>query len=144
MSKAYKLISPNDPRLKMKSDPFDFDNPEHLEALYEAEKILLFSKNGCGIALPQIGVNIRAFIIRWAGQKTYVINPFIIKKGGRVLGDREGCLTYPNKTRVMKRYTEIQATYQNVDKTPVTRVLTGMEARIYQHEYDHCEGKTIW
>ena len=52
----------------------------------------------------------------------------------------EGCLSYPGKERNIRRSKTIDVEYYN-GKEHISETLTGMIARIFQHEYDHLNGK---
>jgi len=52
----------------------------------------------------------------------------------------EGCLTYPGLWLKVKRPVWIKATWEDTQGTVGEYKLEGLEARIFQHEYDHMEG----
>lgn len=143
MSELYNLISKTDPRLHQKSIPFEYDDPFAWEALRAAEKILDLKKGAVGIALPQIGMMKRAFIIKWAGKKRICINPQILNKSGKLIADGEGCLSFPNFRKVMKRWTQLKVQYMTELGEVFEGTLINFEARIFAHEFDHLEGRTI-
>lgn len=53
----------------------------------------------------------------------------------------EGCFSVPLTTGVVNRYEAIMATYYNAVGDKVERVMEGWEARVFQHETDHLNGK---
>ena len=54
--------------------------------------------------------------------------------------ESEGCLSYPGLFIKIKRPTEIRARITDWQKNIDTFKLTGLTARIFQHEYDHLQG----
>lgn len=53
----------------------------------------------------------------------------------------EGCLSIPGIRALVPRYSEIEITYTNEQSERVVLVLTDFVARVFQHEYDHLDGK---
>jgi len=49
-------------------------------------------------------------------------------------------LTYPGLYLKIRRPVEIKVTYENVDGSVSKQDLKDLEARIFQHEYDHMNG----
>lgn len=67
----------------------------------------MYSANGVGLAAPQIGENLRIFVIDVSSDKEPLnpivfINPKIIKKSGSVCS-QEGCLSFPEVYSDVKR-----------------------------------------
>lgn len=118
------------------------DPKSRLDQLGEM-KIIMIQEKGVGIASNQVGLTDSMFIYTMNnGRIEYVINPEIIKLGKRQTTMKEGCLSYPNKRVYVKRPVEIKVRYHNGAEV-VTKNLRGMEARVWLHEYDHCEGECI-
>lgn len=106
----------------------------------------MYSANGVGLAAPQIGENLRIFVIDVSSDKEPLnpivfINPKIIKKSGSVCS-QEGCLSFPEVYSEVKRaeYVMVKAT----DIKGRSFVMEGKEgsllARAIQHEFDHLDG----
>jgi len=55
--------------------------------------------------------------------------------------DWEGCLSIPGIRALVPRYKEILINYTNQQGLIVEAKLEGFVARIFQHEFDHLEGK---
>jgi len=53
----------------------------------------------------------------------------------------EGCFSVPLATGLVKRYEAIMATYYTPEGKKVERFMKGWEARVFQHETDHLNGK---
>ncbi len=94
-----------------------------------------------GIAAPQIGSDLRAFI--WKGQDMeepeVIFNPKIIRARGE-LKDYDGCLSVPGFYCNTRRAEMIEFTGLNAAGQSIRRKYEGFDARILQHEIDHLEG----
>ena len=53
----------------------------------------------------------------------------------------EGCLSFPGFTADVARAESIVVEFQTVKGKPRRLELSGWEARVFQHEYDHLDGK---
>lgn len=100
--------------------------------------------NGLGLAAPQVGVNLRVFIIDltqvdFDAEPLVFINPEIIEKKGNVLGE-EGCLSFPGLYFDVPRAEEVVVEYQDLEGKRKRLKAFGMTARAIQHENDHLNG----
>ena len=106
----------------------------------------MYANNGVGLAAPQIGENVRVFVIDVATgdeplKPMVFINPKIIKKSGAVKSN-EGCLSFPEAYTDVKRYKNIMVKALNEHGKPfVLEAKDGtLLARAIQHENDHLDG----
>lgn len=106
----------------------------------------MYAQNGVGLAAPQIGENVRVFVIDTATgneplNPIVFINPKIIKKSGAVKSN-EGCLSFPEAYTDVKRYKNIMVKALNEHGKPfVMEAKDGsLLARAIQHENDHLDG----
>lgn len=106
----------------------------------------LYAKNGVGLAAPQIGENLRIFVIDTASgdeplNPRVFINPKIIKKSGAV-NSYEGCLSFPDAYTNVRRYKNVTVKAIGMNGRPfVLEAKDGdLLARAIQHEFDHLEG----
>lgn len=106
----------------------------------------MYSKNGVGLAAPQIGVNYRVFVIDVSMNDEPLnpivfINPKIIKKSGSVISN-EGCLSFPEAYTNVKRYSDVMV--KATDRHGRAFTLEAKDgcllARAIQHEFDHLDG----
>jgi len=102
-------------------------------------------ENGVGLAAPQIGQNIRLFIMKFfLDEETYqfitAINPEIISYSMETEIDEEGCLSVPEVYKKIPRASHIMVKFFDEEMNPHTVEMHGYNARIFQHEYDHLEG----
>jgi len=95
---------------------------------------------GIGLAAPQIGVNLKIFIVLYRFMPKIFINPIIYQRSGESVKDLEGCLSIPRISAPVLRKNIIKITYQDEYLNPRNKMFTGFKARIIQHEYDHLEG----
>ncbi|WP_185859465.1 peptide deformylase [Blattabacterium cuenoti] len=104
---------------------------------------------GIGLAAPQIGKNIRLFIIETPyldgkdlnNYKEVFINAKILKIHGKEYKFNEGCLSIPGIMGNVKRKSNVLIEYYDHNWKKQKKTLTGMCARVILHEYDHLEGK---
>ena len=125
------------------------DYPE-LEQLIADMWETMEAANGVGLAAPQIGRDIRLFVIdsgpmqeegeEHLGIRRAFINAEIVEEAGEDTSYAEGCLSIPDVNGDVERPEEITMTYLDTDFQPHTETFTGMNARVIQHEYDHIEG----
>jgi len=94
---------------------------------------------GYGLAAPQIGIRSRAFIFKG----NFCVDPKIIRGGGSTTIEEEGCLSIPGKYFLVERPTWIKVAYNTLSGNKIESKLTGFEARVFQHEYDHLDGILI-
>jgi peptide deformylase len=106
----------------------------------------MYAQNGVGLAAPQIGENVRAFVIDVATgneplNPMVFINPKIIKKSGAVKSN-EGCLSFPEAYTDVRRYEYVMVKATNEHGKPfVLEAKDGsLLARAIQHENDHLDG----
>lgn len=102
-----------------------------------------------GIAAIQIGIPYKIAVVRLSvgsgrDMLVPVINPSYYKMGERTKSV-EWCLTLPNESFVVKRYKNIKARFLTFNKEGTNLIeanmkLKGLDAFVFQHETDHCNG----
>ena len=102
------------------------------ETMYDAE--------GVGLAAPQIGLNLRLFVMDCEGIKLIAANPEIIATGGEQ-SSHEGCLSVGKVPAVVVRPMKARLRAQNENGEWFERDAEGYAARCFMHETDHCDGK---
>ncbi|MCP4438663.1 MAG: peptide deformylase [Aureispira sp.] len=137
------------PILRKETEEIDADYP-NLDKLLENMYETMYKAKGMGLAAPQIGLNIRLFLIDTAqlddqepGQpyiKAAFINPIIIEEAGKQWDYEEGCLSIPHIRGKVTRQPQIRIEYYDENFELQEKVFTGLTARVIQHEYDHIEG----
>jgi len=66
-------------------------------------------------------------------------NPRITSKSAETNVREEGCLSFPKLHGYVKRHVRIEVEYENVHGVTHAAELSGLPARIFQHEYDHLD-----
>ena len=97
---------------------------------------------GVGLAAPQVGINEQIFVVDTGKEFFAAINPKIIKTAGREVME-EGCLSIPHALVDVKRAKTVWVEFIDQENRQVRLQLTGLVARVFQHEYDHLQGKLI-
>lgn len=150
------IVAYGDPVLKVKAKDITPEYPK-LEALIENMKETMYNAFGIGLAAPQIGLPIRLFLIdaspfaedevlddeERAFLETFkhtFINPVILEETGDEWAFNEGCLSIPDVREDVFRKPNIKIEYLDEDFKKQTLALSGLAARVFQHEYDHIEG----
>ena len=132
-----------DPLLRKKSREIEKIDDRILELLDDMYETLKKSKDGIGIAAPQVGVLKRAIIIDLSdegGEGPYkLINPRIVKaKGEQVC--REGCLSVPGVLGDVIRPAEVIVEALNEKGEKVRIKGKEIMAVVLSHEIDHLDG----
>jgi len=106
------------------------------------------SKNGIGLAAPQIGITKNVCVIN-VKEPIILINPKILESEGEFIF-KEGCLSYPLKTIKVKRHTMIAVEADNLDEPLMLDIRKAgdmndvLEIACVQHEIDHLNGITMF
>lgn len=150
------IVAYGDPILRKVGIEIDKDYPQ-LKELIANMKETMYNAHGVGLAAPQIGKAIRLFLVdtspfaedeelskeERAVLKEFnhvFINPKILEENGDEWAFNEGCLSIPDVREDVFRQEEIIIEYQDENFDKHTKTLTGLAARVFQHEYDHIEG----
>ena len=150
------ILSYGNSVLKMKALPISVKTT-NLETLIKNMWETMYAAQGVGLAAPQVGESIRLFIVDTypfsdnddlsidernflKGFKKVFINPEIIGENGKECFFNEGCLSIPGIREDVKRRGSITIKFQDLNGTFITESLSGIAARVVQHEYDHIEG----
>ncbi len=116
---------------------------KEIRTLVKNMEATLKHANGLGLAAPQVNESLRLCLAQIAGRTTPLINPDIIRKSADRESAEEGCLSLPDVWLNVERSKEIVVRYTDVNGAEQERHLSGMEARIVQHEVDHLDGILI-
>ncbi|WP_338521863.1 peptide deformylase [Candidatus Legionella polyplacis] len=132
----------NDEQLRRVSKPVLNFN-DSLQILIEDMFETMYKFNGIGLSAPQVGKNIRLFVVdifKKKGDQFVLINPEIIKSKG-ITDSYEGCLSIPGVHAWIVRSKEI--TVRALDRFGVyfEKSVNGLLAECFQHEIDHLDGK---
>ncbi|HEY0050489.1 MAG TPA: peptide deformylase, partial [Pyrinomonadaceae bacterium] len=100
----------------------------------------MYAAEGVGLAAPQIGLNLRLFVMDCEGIKLVAANPEIVSAIGEQSG-QEGCLSVGKVPAVVIRASKVKLKAQNVKGEWFEREAEGYAARCFLHETDHCDGR---
>ncbi len=150
------VIAYGDPVLRKIAKEIDKDYPNLTELIANMRETMINSY-GVGLAAPQVGLAIRLFLVDTApfaenddysdSDKAFYksfnrvfINAKIIKEEDEFWNFSEGCLSIPGINEEVSRQAAITIEYYDENFKKHTESLSGLAARVVQHEYDHLEG----
>ncbi len=151
--KELKLIPPRDPRVQSAIAPFNDDmlkdegfkdRKELTEAMFSTMK----KYGGIGLTCNQVGLPFNMFVLGdhiqlEKGLKMACFNPMIISSSEETNMMKEGCLTFPFVFLNIKRPRKVVVKYEDENGDLQEGHLDGMISRIFQHEYDHTQGRVF-
>lgn len=142
--KSLSIVCYPDPVLKRKCDPVEAFEPG-LRDLAVRMIELMRQAEGVGLAAPQVGVPIRLFVFSLAeepGAEQVCVNPKLSALDGADEKE-EGCLSIPGVMVNMRRATKAILDAFDLTEKPFRRVSKDLEARVWQHEMDHLDGRLV-
>lgn len=149
-------IGESNPILRKKSEIVKQPDAVFLRAMRDT----MLQNNGLGLAAPQVGINERVFVMRLLRDNlqnetdettveeskplNYTIlecvNPEILSMSNEMVYGEEGCLSLPKVWKDVPRAREITVRFTDRNGKENMLTLENMNARIFQHEYDHLDG----
>lgn len=116
---------------------------ESLSALIEEMFAVMDAYNGVGLASPQVGVNKRIFVVdtHQNGERLAFINPEILSTSDDSVPYEEGCLSIPGVYKTVYRPSTVEVSFKNEKGKGNIIKVSGLLARVIQHENDHLNGK---
>jgi len=137
--------------LRLQAQAVTDSQDDEIQQIIKTLQDTLSTTQGVGIAAPQISISKRIIIIasrptsRYPSaplmEPTVMINPAFQALSDTREKDWEGCLSIPGIRALVPRYKEILINYTNQHGVLVKARLEGFVARVFQHEFDHLEGK---
>lgn len=98
-----------------------------------------------GLAMPQVGLSLRCFVTNSQGSlPPVVINPSFKQVGTDFISKPERCISNLSYSTYVRRPAKITASWEDADGVPKTALLESMDARIWCHLQDLCDGKPIF
>jgi peptide deformylase len=138
------VLSLPDPVLQQVARPLGGVDPGLAADLVETMR----ARPACvGLAAPQIGVGLRAFVVDVSGHgkarscagEVVLFDPVLLSAQGSVMG-REGCLSIPHLTGDVARAASVVVRGIGVDGAERVVEANAFEARAFLHELDHLDG----
>lgn len=126
--------------LRKKTNPISLE--EDYTPLIGKMKKIMNSRNGVGLASPQVGLDWQLFLTQEFEKDTtrVFINPIITAFSEEKEMREEGCLSIPEVYATVPRSLEVDVHYFNEKGKEIKATFNGFLARIIQHEYDHLQG----
>jgi peptide deformylase len=141
------------PVLRQKAEAVPEAHIPRLGALFDAMIATMKKTQGVGIAANQVGLAVRIFIVAPSPNKRYphsprqaplpMINPRLLAHSKEMIEDWEGCLSVPGIRGMVPRYKWVKVEYTTRNGRRVRQTLRNFVARIFQHEFDHINGKVF-
>jgi peptide deformylase len=145
MFEELKIIQYPDPRLKRASvEIIAFD--AELRALATRMLELMREAKGVGLAAPQVGRNVRLFVMNptgEAGDDRIYVNPVLSDPQDGEEEAEEGCLSLPDIHADVLRNKSMRMDAFDLQGKPLTETQKDFIARVWQHEIDHLNGTLL-
>jgi len=115
------------------------DIPNHAETFKSLHDTMKTS-GGLGIAAPQVGLDLNAFVMDWMGVIRVCINPMVFEVSEETDEQEEGCLSFPGLRLKITRPLWAIVGWFDENGQACKDKLVGIEARVFLHEWDHVQG----
>ena len=109
---------------------------------------LMYNNRGIGLAANQVGLPYRLIVVNPSGdsakkeEEHVFINPELSRPKGSA-EDKEGCLSLPDIYAPVRRPAKITVSAYNAQGQEVNWELSGLFARVVQHECDHLDATLL-
>ena len=131
------------PALRHKSKPVrrvDAELRRMVQTMFE----LMYEAKGVGLAANQVDLPLRLFVANLKGdpeegEELVFINPVLTGAKGNEEAE-EGCLSLPGLYGNVQRASQTKITAYDLSGNEITADLSGLAARVVQHEVDHLDG----
>ena len=137
-------------KLRNENADADLQDKEGLTKLIADMDETLKAADGCGLAAPQVGVNLNVVIVDGRDlSETYeylhdfyrvMINPVILEESEEGCEYSEGCLSVPGIYAEVTRPSKIKVEYYNEKFEKVVEEFDRFACRMVQHELSHLDG----
>jgi peptide deformylase len=138
---VHPILLLGDPILRQPCEPV-VDVDDDVRALLDDLVDTMYDADGVGLAAPQIGVPLRAFVYDIREPESppgVLINPVVVEQSGRTK-DEEGCLSIPDLREIVMRAERVVVEGLDRDGRKVRLEADGLLSRCLQHEIDHLDG----
>ena len=137
-------------KLRNENADAELQDKEGLTKLIADMDETLKAADGCGLAAPQVGVNLNVVIVDGRDlSETYeylhdfyrvMINPVVLEESEEVCEYSEGCLSVPGIYAEVTRPSKIKVEYYNEKFEKVVEEFDRFACRMVQHELSHLDG----
>lgn len=153
MSQVLNITQLGDPALRQIAPSLTHPSEAWVQTLIDDLIATLKQHNGVGIAAPQVNQSCRLLIVASHPNARYpdapamdpvaLINPQISDHADRCAKDWEGCLSVPGFRGLVPRWQWVEVDYYDRWGNPQQVRFNDFVARIFQHEFDHLNGKVF-
>ena len=132
--------------LKKTNEISNLNDIDLKKIIYDMSETMI-DANGIGLAAPQVHLSHRLFIYRNPDieeeekiKVSVLINPKIENISNETEDDWEGCLSIPGMSGLVRRSKKIKYSAIDLKGEKVSGEVSGLHARVIQHEFDHLNG----
>ncbi len=130
--------------LRQEAKPVEAITPE-IHQLIDDMILTMEMAPGVGLAAPQIGRSLRIIVVTYGldiehPEVRTLINPEIVWHSEKSDVKEEGCLSVPDTLGNVRRWAEIRIDALDGEGQKINEFVSGITARIIQHEIDHLNG----
>lgn len=136
--------------LRKKAKKVERLTPEIIEICNKMVDKMLSIGHAIGFAGPQLGINLRIFVIReekflpdggyYLEKPEVIINPVLTKPSKETDTMDEGCMSLPGLHVEVNRPISIHVRYMTIKGEIKEEKLSDFRARMFMHENDHLNG----
>lgn len=109
----------------------------------EMFQVLADLPDAAAVAAPQIGSPLRGFAYRDRDECKVLWNPEIVSFSRRIEFGWEGCLSFGDLLFWVPRHRSVRVIGVDIVGEPVDISAHAFQARLFQHEIDHLEGRLV-
>jgi peptide deformylase len=133
------------PNKKLSDVSLAVEKGQNIDDLVQDLTETMESRDGAGIAAPQIGENVGVFLIApqiagIEGGPQIFVNPELTWVSDEKTKEMEGCLSFPDIWIHIERPEKCKMRATNKDGEEFEVEADGIYARALQHEFDHLNG----
>ncbi len=149
-----EIIRMGHPTLRTRARPLDAQEIRSPDIARLVDDMIetLHHAGGIGLAAPQVNEPVRLAIIEISGEGsrygtipsmplTVFVNPEIEVLDDTRAGYWEGCLSVPGLRGFVERPQHVRVRASNLSGEPLELELQGFLATVFQHEFDHLDGR---
>ena len=149
-----EIIRMGHPALRTRARPLTAEEIASAETAGLVEDMIetLHHAGGIGLAAPQVDEPVRLAIIEISGEGSrygdiptmplpVFVNPEIEVLDDARAGYWEGCLSVPGLRGFVQRPQHVRVRARNLANEPLELELKGFLATVFQHEFDHLDGR---
>ncbi len=142
MTTRLRLRTYGDPCLRKVARPVLAVGPAE-RLLVKEMVVAMYAFDGTGLAATQVGILEKLFVADIGEGPFAIFNPEVIRASDKQTFMEEGCLSFPGIRINVKRPDKIRVRYLSERNETLEVDLSGMPAKVFQHEIDHLNGRMI-